>query len=657
RFLQMQFGFPTTNSDIIYSRASVFGAITRTSPIIVGPPQANLRDASYSYFQRTMATRLSVLYAPTSDGQLHAFSIGKTTKELNELWTFMPPAVLPRLVDQFPDRYHASPQALLDGSILVRDVAGRPMPANGRFLSRTRADAVAATFDRVRWHSILVGSFGSSPGYYAMDVSWPDPEKKPPSGYVRGPRFLWQLTTDEAGQPIFGSRSAPPSIATLYFKMPGEAEAAEHAVAILPGGYGGERSDTQMQGVTFDSSNVPVVDPRLAVRPRTHVYSPIDSSDSQVRALGGARSLTIVRLDTGEVVRTFRRGVYGSSPNSVDRLAPEGLYQENLITPVPFDAPLTGHVVTYPNGAGAVTDRAYVGDAEGRMWRADLRASNPADWKVELFHDAYPIGGITGLSFEEQDSAPIETPPIISTDPLGRVTIALSTGDQRNITRQGEYPVWSITEETHANDPRARVNWFLSNYNANDANGGPKHLANGERVTGNMTIFDSVLYFTTYDPSKENPLTCEAGESFLWGVHYIHAGTDASSAPSLTNPELGPMPWLDPNPADDDPSTVDVPSPASAYIRNDTLGLESVAFGVGVSQKPACYTMTEVPADGFLGYGAHRSISSVTPAQFQLVVQTGRVGDSVGTETKTTTRNLYPPLGGGSIMSWALILD
>ena len=168
RFLEMQLGLKTSNADIEFQRASVLGAIMRTTPIVVGPPQDYLRDESYANFQRTMGARPSVLYAPTVDGQLHAFEITKTTDTLNELWTFMPPAVLPRIPAQFPDRYNAAPQSLLDGPIIVRDVAGKADPDDKeRFLMRTRTDALDPSPDNVRWHSILVGAFGSTPGYYA----------------------------------------------------------------------------------------------------------------------------------------------------------------------------------------------------------------------------------------------------------------------------------------------------------------------------------------------------------------------------------------------------------------------------------------------------------------------------------------------------------
>ena len=657
RFLNMQLGLPSGDPDINADiRTSAFAAIVKATPILAGPPDDYLRDESYLYFQNIMRTREAVLYTPTVDGQLHAFGITRLTNELNELWTFMPPAVLPRIGSQFPDRYASTTRMLLDGPIVVRDVAGKVDPGeSGRFLQRTKADAKNPSPTTTRWHTILLGAFGSSPGYYAMDVTWPDPDKTAPAGYTAGPRFLWQLTTDADGHPLFGNRAAPPTITTLFFKMPGDLTVAEHAVAILPGGYGGERSNT-LDNVTFDPGEVDSVDDRLTVRPQTNDYSPSTGTADDILTLAGARSLTIVRLDTGEVVRTFRHGVKGAAPVAADQQAPAGLYAQGRITNAPFDAPMVGHVIAYPNGAGAVSDRAYAGDAEGRLWRVDLSSAEPGDWSVDLFHDAYPAAG---LDFTAHGTGPIETPPILSTDPVGRVTIAISTGDQRTLTETGEYNVWSLTEIRDGSTAKARVNWYLSSDNAKNPDGTPtlaplypktddptyveeaNHFDHGERVTGPMMLFDSVLYFTTYSPEDA---ACTPGWTHLWAAHYINPKVDNS-------PKDGPAPYMEKDPPADGSTTGPTGDP-KILLRPIASG---ASFGPGITAKPACYTTEVVDGDPFMGFGTHTSVSSVTPTQYQLVLQ----GTGTGTDTPTNVfrQNLYPPLGGGRIDSWASILD
>jgi type IV pilus assembly protein PilY1 len=654
RFLDLELGFKSSNPDIVFQRQSAFGAIWHSTPVVVGPPQESLRDETYIQFQRRFGKRPPVMYAATTDGQLHAFDISKLSDKLSELWSFIPPAVLPMLEGQFRSWYSAEPQFLLDGPVVARDVVGSAMPANKRFLSRTRAQAKASS---ARWYTVIVGSFGAYGGYYALDVSWPEPNSAtiPPAGYVKGPRFLWQLTTDVNGQPLFGGQAGTPSIATLFFTMPGEAEPAEHAVAILPGGLGGQRVEAPVN-VTFDAS---AVDPKVTARTRTRSYMPVDGSDASVRTLGGARSVTVVRLDTGEVIRTFRFGKTGAQPVKVDKQAPDGLYDAKLITSAPFDAPIGGHLVSSPGGAGSVSDRAFVGDAEGHLWRIDLSSTKPADWSADMFFDGYPAAAFGKMAFDWKDGQPIQTAPVVSTDLLGRVTVAFSTGDQSHpILPQGEHLVWSLTDTIQGTKHVSLANWFLGSTNGvNPPAQNPDRFRNGERVTGPMNLFNSVLYFTTYDPSSASQDSCQAGNSYLWAVDYATAGDDASKK-NITpvSPDIGPVPQLDPNPPPDDPIKPVPGTPPKDFRRYITLGSGSIAFGVGVAQKPTCFQGVTEQMDSLFGTGTHFSMQNVTPGQYQLVIQAGK-STGGGPQTKVTTRNLAPPPGGVIINSWSSIVE
>ena len=659
RFLNLELGLAAGDANIKYKRASAFGAIMHATPVLSVAPSSFLRDDSYLAFQNALKARKPLLFASTTDGQLHAFETGKLNNtELNELWSFIPPAVLPSIGKQFPDRYHASPQVLLDGPVVTRDVAGvSTVPQNGRFLTRTKSQAQTMG-SGTRWYTALVGAFGSQRGFYALDVSWPDTVIDPPAGYAKGPRFLWQLTTDADGLPLFGDKSATPAIATLYFQMPGESEASEHAVAILPGGRGGTPSPSVSAAVQFDTSpSTANYDARFPARSTARAYT-TDGSDAGMRALGGARSITIVRLDTGEIIRTFRHGAPSVAPILTDKEAPVALYTAGRITNAGFDAPIIGQVVTYPSGPGAVSDRAYFGDAEGKLWRLNLSSKDSALWGAYMMLDAYPNTSTYSMTYTWASGAPIEAPPIVSTDTLGRVTVAVSTGDQVTITASGDHPVWSFTEKLTGSRPVASVNWYLNPVNAKNVSTDAPHLANGERVTGPMSLFDGKLYFTTYDPGQENPATCAAGQSYLWAVHYINAGTDASLPPTPSAPQNGPIPMLDPNPPSDNPISPTLPTSAALYVRQMSLGLGTVAFGVGVSQKPSCYTVEPVSTDPFLGFGSHSAITGAAPGQFQLLVQTSGAGTSqAGGQTQTTVRNLATPAAGAQIDSWASLID
>ena len=76
--------------------------------------------------------------------------------------------------------------------------------------------------------------------------------------------------------------------------------------------------------------------------------------------------------------------------------------------------------VAYPADVGAVADRVFVGDADGRLWKVDVSSPNPSNWKMKVFFDAFPGG--TNLSKGAADGHPIQTPPILSVDDRGNIT-------------------------------------------------------------------------------------------------------------------------------------------------------------------------------------------------------------------------------------------
>ena len=643
RFLSLQLGFKDPNDSANeYVRSSALGAMINSTPVIVTAPTGYLRDESYQLYQSNYSRRPAILYAATADGQVHAFEIDKLSRDLNELWTFMPPAVLPSIADQFPSRAGAANKTIISGPLVAAEVSGDVETAagTGHFLTRTAPNGEVQ--DRSKWYSVLVGSFGAFGGYFAVDVTNPT-QTQLESGRSVGLRFLWQLTTDSDGNPLFGAKTTRPAIATLYFTMPGTAGSApaQHAVAILPGGYGGIRS-ASLTELPPDMTNAAVA---MDITPRasTARYSPTNTDGARDRLeLAGARSITIVRLDTGEIVRTFRRNAEYDPANPE---APRVLYDVNRVAFAPFAAPIVGSVVAYPNSTGSVADRAYVGDAEGRLWRLDLSSSDPRDWSVALFHDAYPLSGpgaLSGGSYSNEDVEAIETPPILSTDPLGRLTVAVSTGEQTSIGQTGMHSVWSLSEWRANGGVASHVNWFINSTNGN-AGDGIVHFSRGtgERVTGPMALFSSALYFTTYDPSSRSTRTCIPGHSYLWGVHYIQAGSTDMVA--VDTPGSGPLP---------------------ALFNSDTLEYSrlyridgGMAFGVGVEQKPSCVVTSNPGDDDPFGLSAHRSVASVSPGAFQLLVQVGTNQLSSGSWGRVDAFDLATPSARSQIDSWATILD
>ena len=95
------------------------------------------------------------------------------------------------------------------------------------------------------------------------------------------------------------------------------------------------------------------------------------------------RGVTIVRLDTGEIIRHFGR----------QQDVPAAVWaQSSIITPAPFDSPMSGTPVVYPQITGAVAQKIFIGDSDGAVWRIDVSNTDPSKWNVQLFADLIPTG-------------------------------------------------------------------------------------------------------------------------------------------------------------------------------------------------------------------------------------------------------------------------
>ena len=84
--------------------------------------------------------------ALANDGMLHAYD-----KDLNDLWAFIPPSVLPKLRNLVSESNTTNTEWLVDGPIVVKDV----------YINATS-----------EWKTVLVGSLGwGGKGYYVLDIT------------------------------------------------------------------------------------------------------------------------------------------------------------------------------------------------------------------------------------------------------------------------------------------------------------------------------------------------------------------------------------------------------------------------------------------------------------------------------------------------------
>ncbi len=637
---------PASGSTITPRVNNPLGGVLHSTPAVSSPPSSLVRDDSYQAFvydvsQFAAPTRDPVLYVATTDGLLHAFDTANPiTKEgtspptlgasagkaNNELWAFIPPGVLPNLLSEY---YDAS-SIILDGAPVVRDVvwdrfAGTPLPPS-----------CPGTADQC-WHTMLVAGFGAGGrGYYALDVTDPRPDffkaqastdfpsAAKGAAEQQGPHFQWQLASAQlppgAGttvqQELFGKQSGTPALANIQYDPTGTGNPHEVGVAILPGGIdGGPTGGTCQRALNRTPGNYPLGSDLSITTPflsRVNVRQWAPNCFGNGSGVAG-RSVTIVRVDTGEVLAVFARnpidsvdvpGTAGLSGTAALTLSP------NRLIYAPFDSPMTGTPTVYPAELGADAQRIFIGDADGTLWRIDVSSTNPAKWTASLFVDPYgpktegANGTCPGATCPQaNDSQPIAVSPLVALDDVGDVTVEFATGDTTTYTSSytlpgsttgTTYPVTSYifaAQEipasnlaTFPNGVQTQVNWYLK-------------LTNGERVSGPMVVFNNILYFATFAPTLSGGTACGGGVPRIWGLDFTQVASNCP-APTPDNVAVCTGVGFGGIPRDFliNPSGV----PGVYTSPPDATGASTagtVIPGVTVTYSPACIgTGTEIPA-------------------------------------------------------------
>ncbi len=627
KYLNYALGLPATRVTWLDRVGLAFGDIYHATPVSVGVPDAFLRDESYTDFRRLQSTRLPMLLVATNDGMLHGIQTNLTDTSNPELWAFIPPAVLPSI----PKQYDGAHALLLDMAPVVKDVAfgigGGSTPPWGR--TRDQAKGGVAN-----WRTIAVGGLTTGRGFYAVDVTNP-----------ARPEFLWQLTTikDSVGgdRNLFGTYPAKPAIGTVYYAEAGGSP-VETPVAFLPGGEGTLSATWPTQ---CNRWTTPI---EAGVRTKTRCWR------------GAGNSFTVVRLYDGKILRTFRNDPLGKTPDHpaetdspVTAFQTAGVASSIVGTYANIDAPLTGAVAIYPAAIGAVTTRAFVGDEDGDLWKADFTDTNPTNWTFGLFHDSYINTTFTATS---QPPQAVSLAPVLTVDRLGRITVIYATGDQNNFAAVNVNNMWSVSEQ---------LTTTLSGTTASTVTNWKIPFTGGVTPTGPLSLFSGNLYFSTFTPDVASASACLKGQGTIWGVDY------AETEPGTGSPGL-PRARLQQQPGDvivgtcppSVPNT-DARPGLGNFFRCLQLDPGTIVFGAGVTQRPSCVdTASSATTDPYTGAtSSHQTVTGINTGDFQLVAQTGPKSPSTGgggvggTSTKTYTRTLVPPVSVTKIDTWAASIE
>ena len=204
---------------------------------------------------------------------------------------------------------------------------------------------------------------------------------------------------------------------------------------------------------------------------------------------------------------------------------------------------------------------------------------------------------------------------------------------KRRSPRRRQNYVYSITEKPDiaTNILRANVNWYFP-------------YVSGERVSGPMTIFDSVFYWSTY-AANASAAVCLGGTAKMWGRDYEIPKNSGDLS-------QGGMPRLQ-------PPTAPPPTPPDFIIPSsyDPTLTGKLIPGVSVNVTPACADTSQTVTDQYTG-GSHTMASYVTPGNYSLFAQVGgKNAGSNGAANSTFTVSLPTPQTQAVVDSWAAIVE
>jgi hypothetical protein len=438
--------------------------------------------------------------------------------------------------------------------------------------------------------------------------------------------------------PLFGHHGATPAVTQVAVGNP----VHQVGVAILPGGWdtaaqaGGSGCQRDTAARNLGDWGVPsTASVPYKFRSNVRCWGPNGQGATDV-VIG--RSVTIVRLDTGEILATFARKYDASHYYPNDTLLKAN---PSRIIDTPLDSPMTGTPTVFPNEIGVDATKFFIADMDGTIWRFDISNPDSTQWTGKLFFDMYNQTADTATG-SWNDGQPVVLPLVTSLDRQGRLVIHAASGSQDTFDLSGPNVLASLTEKVQTvggtPDFHASVNWYMgSKVMSNGSLTTNGVMDQGERVSGPMTVFDSKLYFTTFAASIQGANVCSQGAARLWGADYINQNGSAS-------------------PPNQGGAVVGQTTASNPYLDLTLNGVQPgvVVPGVAVQQTTPCATVT-TGADQYVSGTTHTSLSSYTAGTFSLVMSVGASNTTGG--TKVQTMGIPSPTSPTLIDSWAAVTE
>lgn len=332
-----------TNSGVT-GRPWLMGAVLHSKPVAI------------NYGPRTSSTDDVRVAFGSADGVLHMASDATGV----ENWGFMPQTVMGALATLRENQAGASLPYGVDGSpvVLIRDRA----PTSGANAGRRGVigDVTGSNGDRVL---LFFGLRRGGAAYYALNVTDPD-----------APTLQWRISTQGllragASSVVAGSAAqfaslglsfSTPKVARLRRDVDGDPATSDietRSVLIFGGGYNGGRNGAGNK-IGKDLNNSRAVAPVLQV-----------GQDDGVSSTDRGNAVFMVDAETGELLWRAVRGTTAAYTAA----------SRSYAHPLLVDS-IASDITVLDTDNDGFTDRLYVGDTGGRLWRGDFAGAQASGW-------------------------------------------------------------------------------------------------------------------------------------------------------------------------------------------------------------------------------------------------------------------------------------
>jgi hypothetical protein len=456
------------------------GDIYHSSPVTIGTPSVYFYDRidtadpkAFDVFrnahQRPSSSGNRLILAGANDGQFHVFKTGETSNGGgSELWSFIPPNFLPKLTTIAHATHPSSlgHQYFVDGPIFASDV----WLGSGTGANKTSTD----------WHTLVVLALGRG-----------------------GTTHLWS-SSSSCDSGINSTYSATYQYYCGYYAF----DITETtSTPVFKWHLGGTTALSATEGSHLGQPWSKMIMGRVKIA----------GNEKWVGFIGGGYSATDCK--GGGACDTRGKGFYvvdlssGSILWKYTHSGPQSVVDGNM------DYSLAGPAAIVDTDNDGFIDTAYIGDLGGNVWRFKFCLTGDSSCGTSNWSG--------GMLFQTSSGniRPIYTMPTVAKDDLGNTWVYFGTGDLTDPTasnaqekmyavkdnnRTTTYSISdldNITSGTYSSTS-TRDGWYIN------------LTGTGQKILAEPSVFQGILYFTSFNPANANDPCEQGGEASLWAVDY-----------------------------------------------------------------------------------------------------------------------------------------